>query len=114
MIDEHLFIRGHIDVRIEDRPIDDYDVIIPDHYFEGILGCTGEVIDSNGSEYQLKELTADDYFDIIFTVHDTEYETINGTIVAFEELVVQCTGHVIQVNGCDTLDITTYDVISRT
>jgi len=108
-----LFQRGHIDVRINDRPIDDYDIVITDHYFEGILGCTGEVIDANGSEYELVELTDDGNFDIIFTVDETEYETINGTIISFEQLTVRCTGHVIQIDGGDVLNIVTYDVINR-
>ena len=114
MIDPDLFIRGHILTRINDRPIDDYDIVIIDHYFEGILGYNGEVIDSNGSEYKLGELTSDDYFDIMFTVADTEYEATDGTMLAFEELIVRCTGHVIEVNDCDVLNIMSYDVISKT
>jgi len=89
MIDIKLFQRGHIDVRINDRPIDDYDVAITDYYFEGVLGLTGEVTDANGSEYELLgRLPWNDYFDIIFTVEKAEYETTNGTIFDFERLTV--------------------------
>jgi len=115
MIDIKLFQRGHINVRIYGGAIDDYDVAITDFYFEGILGCTGEVTDSNGSEYELAaDLTWDDHFDIIFTVEPAEFETINGTIVSFEQLIVRCTGQVIPIDGRDVLDIKTYDVTSST
>lgn len=114
MIDPDLFIRGHIDVRINDNYIDDYDVAIVDHYFEGILGLKGEVLDGNGSAYELIELTNDDNFDIIFEVDAVEYQTIDSNIVAFETLTVRCTGHVIQMNGRDVLNIETYKVTDKT
>ena len=112
MIDEDLFIRGHINVRIDDRPIDDYDNVISDHYFEDVLGLTGEVLESNGSVYELHSLDEDDNFDISFIVEPVEFETDSGHIVAFEELVVRCTGTIIPINGSDVLDIKSYIIAS--
>jgi len=111
MIDELLFVRGGILTKIGDK-IDDFDAIIADHYFTVIMGLDGEVYDSNGSEYMLNSIDKDDNFDIIFTVYDTRFET-NGTIIEFDELIVSCSGAVIQEDGIDILDISEFTVLSK-
>jgi len=113
MIDDILFQRGHIETRIGERTIDDFDIVIPEHYFEDILGLTGEVVDSNGSDYEVIDLSWDDHFDIIFTVDAVEFETINDTPFNFEQLIVKCTGNIVPINGKDVLDIKTYEIINR-
>ena len=114
MIDEDLFIRGHIDVELDDQ-IDDFDCLIPEHYFMKVLGLSGEVVDSNGSDYEVISLV-DDVFLIEFTVDENEFETDDGKIVGFEELVVRCTGTITQrINGIgdpsDVLTIDNYTVV---
>ena len=110
MIDDLLFQRGHINVRIDKGNIGDYDMVIPDYYFENILGLTGEVVESNGSQYELHDLNQFDEFDISFLVEPVEFETDSGHIVSFENLVVRCTGILRAIDGGDVLDIYTYKV----
>lgn len=109
MIDNMLFQRGHITTRIGDQ-MDDYDTIIPDHYFQNVLGLKGECIDSNGSEYNLVSIDSDDNFVIVFSVYDNQFETDDNT-VGFEELVVKCTGTVIQEDDYDVLKVDKFDVM---
>ena len=108
MIDDILFQRGHIDVRIGDRDIDDFDIVIPEFYFEDILGLTGEIVDSNGSDYELHYLDAFDEFDISFIVDPVEFEIDGGNIIGFDKLIVRCTGTIVPIDGKDVLDIDTY------
>lgn len=112
MIDDILFQRGCILTRI-DNQTDDFDNIVSDYYFEKVLGLHGEVIDSNGSDYELISLDADDNFEIDFSIADTMFETAHGATWEFEELVVKCTGTIIQENEKDILDIDTYNVVSK-
>lgn len=115
MIDDILFLRGHIETRIGDER-DDFDIVIPEHYFFNVLGLEGEVIDSNGSEYELVTLDGDN-FEIVFTVDENEFETEDGSIVSFNELVVHCTGVIVSDDTFgdygpkDVLQIATYDVV---
>lgn len=115
MLDEDLFIRGHIFARLSGQT-DDYDTVIPDYYFQNVLNLTGETVDSNGSEYKLNSLVNGDQFDMTFTVHENEFETDDGKTVGFEELVVQCTGLIIQdviwEDPIDILHVTSYTVLS--
>ena len=115
MLDKDLFLCGHIDVAL-DGHVDDFDCLIPEHYFFHSLGLKGEVTDSNGSDYTVISLDADDKFVIDFTVYENEFESLDGTTTAFSELEVRCTGTIIQQpNGFgdmhDILEIKTYDVV---
>jgi len=109
MIDDMLFQRGHIMIRIDNVDADDYDTIIPDHYFENVLDLTGEVVDSNGSEYNLVSIDSNDNFVINFTVYENVFATSDGNTVGFGELEVECTGTVIQEDDCDVLRIDTFN-----
>jgi len=111
MIDNMLFQRGHIMTRIGDR-VDDYDNAIPDQYFENVLGLKGECIDSNGSEYNLVSIDSKDNFVIDFSVYGNDFETEDGAVQSFEELMVQCTGVIVQEEDYDVLQINTYEVIN--
>jgi len=112
MIDDMLFQRGHIMTRINKVNADDYDTVIPDHYFETVLGLTGECIDSNGSEYKLVSIDSNDNFVINFSVYGNDFETEDGAVQSFEELEIKCTGTVVQKDDYDILQIGTYDVVS--
>jgi hypothetical protein len=112
MIDSMLFQRGHIMIRIGNQT-DDYDVVVPEHYFYKVLGIKGEIIDSNGSEYELVSLDKDDNFEIKFNVYENEFETDDGRIVGFGELIVRCKGQAIQEDDYDILRIDTFDIINR-
>ena len=109
MLDELLFQRGCIIARIGDET-DDYDSIVPDHYFKNVLGLSGEVLDSNGSEYTLVSIDKDDKFVIFFNVYENQFRTDGGEVYEFEELVVQCTGAVVQEDDYDVLRLDTFDV----
>lgn len=109
MIDKDLFIRGHILTKIDDE-IEDYDCRIPDYYFMTVLNLTGEVIDSNGSQYKLIKIDEEDNFVIEFDVDEVEFEEDNGDITSFRNLVVLCAGKVIQVDDYDVLEIEDYNV----
>lgn len=117
MIDEILFQRGHIMTRIGDE-CDDYDSIIPEHYFKSVLGFEGEVVDSSGSEYEVVSLDEEENFVIRFTAYDNVFETDDGDEESFNELVVECTGAVIAEKYWNSSDLTdvlridTYNVVS--
>ena len=111
MIDDELFLRGHIETRIGARPIDDFDIVIPEHFFESVLGLTGEVIDSNGSDYTVNSLDENDNFEITFEVDPVDFET-EDKIYELEYLVVICKGTIVPIGDKDVLDITDYDVIT--
>ena len=111
MLDDLLFQRGSLLTQIGDQ-CDDYDSLIPDYYFKHTLGLKGEVIDTNGSEYNLGRLVGADMFTVTFCIYETPFETTDGEIVGFSELIVKCEGSIIQQNGADVLDIKTFTVIS--
>lgn len=111
MIDDILFQRGEILTKI-DGETEDYDVRIPDYYFMNVLGLKGEVIEGNGSQYNLVLIDADDNFVIDFDVDEVDFEKEDGGIVSFTQLIVRCTGKVAQVdNDYDILEIADYNVI---
>jgi len=111
MIDELLFERGHIFVQLRDR-IDDFDNLIPEYYFTHILGLTGEIVDSDGSTYEVNyynQLTG--HTNINFILDRQTFETDTETYEV-DELIVQCQGYVIEIDGRDVLSIYNYAVLS--
>jgi hypothetical protein len=118
MKDDILFQRGHIDVKfIGSEYVEDYDCLIPECYFEQVLGLEGEIIDSNGTDYEVISLDEEDNFVIDFFSYENEFETEDGNIVGYEELHVRCTGQIISKyvdftqEDKDILLIKKYDVV---
>jgi hypothetical protein len=109
MIDEDLFVRGHIDVRI-DSLFGDYDQIIDEYFFTKIKNLVGEVDDSDGSEYEVLNLHGD-AFEIKFDLASREFVCEDGKTAGFDNLIVKCTGTVEQKDDYDTLDIKTFEVL---
>lgn len=113
MIDELLFQRGHIDVRIGDE-CDDYDVVLGDYYFHHVLGLAGEVCDSNGSEIEDYDLGPNDTFEIRFRIDERLFQKDDGEIVGFDELTIKVKGQIVTENyhgDYDVLRIDKYSVI---
>lgn len=116
MIDDILFQRGHIDVQfVGGECIDDFDCLIPECYFEQVMGLKGEIIDSNGTDYELVSLDEEENFVIDFVSYENEFETEDCHVVGYEELHVRCTGQIVphynSYKDKDILLIKTYDVV---